>query len=88
MGDKEDGRTKKPNINKVKMSRAADEVVVKLVEKQQAGGLWGRDTGTGSQPEATPPTATTTHHTLTGSSPGTKPRRCACTYFYTVVFKM
>lgn len=60
------------------MRQAADEVVVKLVEKQQAGGLWGRDTGTGSQPEATPPTATTTHHTLTGSSPGTKPRRCVC----------
>lgn len=81
---------KTKQINNVKMRQAADEVLVKLVEKQQAGGLWGRDTGTGSQPEATPPTATTTHHTLTGSSPGTKLRRCVCvcTYFYTVVFKM
>lgn len=60
MDTKEDGKTKQ--IKNVKMKQAADEVVVKLVEKQQAGGLWGRDTGTGSQVQATPPTTTTTTH--------------------------
>lgn len=60
-----DAQKKTKQINNVKLRQAADEVVVELVEKHQAGGLWGRDTGTGGQPEATSPNRY--HHTLTGS---------------------
>lgn len=65
MGDKEDGKNQTDKQN-VKMKQAADVVVVIRVEKQQAGSLEPQTFGTGSQPQATPPTTTTlTHHTLT-----------------------